>query len=68
MTQAEKKKANAKLKKDLEKEQHEMAKVLMTNRQRKLYNKAEDEQKTKRESVNKLKVKRKTIEKSKNKK
>ena len=39
---AEKKAANAKLKKDLEKESKEMAKVLMTNRQRKLYQKAED--------------------------
>jgi pescadillo protein len=67
-TQAEKKKANAKLKKDLEKEQKELAKVLMTNRQRKLYQKAEEEQTSKKEQVSKLKIKRKTIEKSKNKK
>jgi len=42
-SKAEKRSANAKLKRDLEKEQKEMAKVLMTNRQRKLYQKAEDE-------------------------
>lgn len=63
--QAERKKANAKLKKDLEKEQKELAKVLMTNKQRKLYQKAEDEQKTKKASVQKLKAKRKIIEKKK---
>lgn len=40
-----------------------MAKVLMTNRQRKLYQKAEDEQKVKKEMVTKLKVKRKQIAK-----
>ena len=62
---AEKKAANSKLKKDLEKESKEMAKVLMTNRQRKLYQKAEDQQKTKKETVSKLRVKRKIIEKSK---
>ena len=48
---AEKKAANAKLKKDLEKESKEMAKVLMTNRQRKLYQKAEDQQQAKKETV-----------------
>ena len=62
---AEKKAANQKLKKDLEKESKEMSKVLMTNRQRKLYQKAEDQQKTKKETVSKLRVKRKIIEKSK---
>ena len=41
-SKAEKMAANAKLKKDIEKEQKEMAKVLLTNRQRKLYQKAED--------------------------
>jgi len=66
-TQAEKRKANAKLKKDLDKEQKELAKVLMTNRQRKLYQKVEDEVNTKKEQVNKLKIKRKTIEKGKKK-
>lgn len=44
MTAAERKAANQKLKRDLEKEQKELAKVLMTNKQRKLYRKAEDEQ------------------------
>jgi hypothetical protein len=40
-----------------------MAKVLMTNRQRKLYQKAEDEQKLKKEMVQKLKVKKRQISK-----
>jgi hypothetical protein len=40
-----------------------MAKVLMTNRQRKIYQKAEDEQKTKKEQNQKLRTKRRTIEK-----
>jgi len=62
---AARKATNAKLKKDLEKENKEMAKVLMTNRQRKLYQKAEDDQKSKKEVVNKLKNKRRTIEKKK---
>jgi pescadillo len=35
--------ADAKLKRDLKEEQQEMAKVLMTNRQRKLYQKAEED-------------------------
>jgi hypothetical protein len=35
----------------------------MTNRQRKLYQKAEDEQKTKKAKVSQLKIKRKIIEK-----
>ena len=58
-----KKKFNAKLKKDTEQEQKELAKVLMTNRQRKLYQKMEDDSKTKKETVSKLKTKRKAIEK-----
>lgn len=60
---AARKAQNAKLKRDLEKEQTEMAKVLMTNRQRKLYQKAEDEQKLKKEMVQKLKVKKRQISK-----
>lgn len=42
-----------------------MAKVLMSNKQRKLYRKMEDEQKSKKEQVKKLKAKRKAIEKNK---
>jgi len=42
-----------------------MAKTLMTNRQRKLYQKHEETENTKKATVNKLKIKRKTIEKSK---
>ena len=65
VTAAERKAANQKLKRDLEKEQKELAKVLMTNKQRKLYRKAEDEQASKKEAVKKLKIKRKIIEKKK---
>merc|ERR1711935_557251 len=56
---ARKQAANAKLKKELEQEQEELARTLMTNRQRKLYRKAEDEQKSKKVETQKLKVKRK---------
>jgi len=42
-----------------------MAKVLLTNRQRKLYQKAEDEQNSKKDAVKKLKAKRKVISKKK---
>ena len=61
----ERAKANKKLKEDLEKERKEMGKVLMTNKQRKLYQQAADEVKEKRDNVKKLKVKRKAIEKRK---
>jgi len=54
------------LKKDLEQEQKELAKTLMTNRQRKLYQKMQGEIDTKKEQAKKLKVKRKLIEKKKN--
>jgi len=53
------------LKKDLEVEQKEMAKVLMTNRQRKLYQQAEKDIKVKKDGNKKLKIKRKAIEKKK---
>lgn len=62
---AERSKANAKLKKDLEQEQKEMAKTLMTNRQRKMYQKAQQEIESKQENVKKLRAKRKIIEKKK---
>jgi len=45
-----------------------MAKVLMTNRQRKLYQKVQGDLDQKKEVNQKLKIKRKAIEKSKNKK
>ena len=59
----EKQKKNAKLKRDLKKEQEEMGKILMTKRQRQLYKKAEDEKKSKKEMAKKLKSKKKQIEK-----
>ena len=50
-TAATRKLANAKLKKDLADEQKEMAKTLMTNRQRKLYQKHEQDENKKKETV-----------------
>merc|ERR1712086_973390 len=62
---ASRKAANAQLKKDLEAEQKEMAKVLMTNRQRKLYQQVEKESQVVKDKNKKLKIKRKAIEKKK---
>ena len=62
-TTTERRAADAKLKKDLAAEQKEMAKVLMTNRQRKLYQKVQGEIDQKKEVNQKLKIKRKLIEK-----
>ena len=50
-TAATRKLANAKLKKDLAEEQKEMAKTLMTNRQRKLYQKHEQDENKKKETT-----------------
>ena len=58
-----KKKANEKLKKDIAKEQVELGRSMMTNRQRKMYQKVENEKKVKDEAIKLLKVKRKTIAK-----
>lgn len=58
-----KKKQNEKLKRDIAKEQLELGRSLMSNRQRKLYQKVENEKKVKEEEIKKLKVKRKLIEK-----
>lgn len=55
--------ANQKLKKDLEKEQKELAKTLMTNKQRKLYQTAKDEVKAKKNMARTLRAKRKQIQK-----
>ena len=57
-TKREKMAANNKLKKDLEEERKELGKVLMSNRQRKLYQQAQEEAKGKKSSVKKLKAKR----------
>ena len=64
-TAKERKKANDSIKKELEQEQKEMAKTLMTNRQRKLYQKVQGEIDEKKELNKHLKVKRKLIEKKK---
>ena len=42
-----------------------MAKVLLSNRQRKVYQKAEDEAQAKRDQAKKLRAKRRAIEKKK---
>jgi len=47
MTVAQKAKKEARLKADLKKEQEDMGKMLMTQRQRKIYQKAEESRKAK---------------------
>lgn len=65
MAQQKKLKAvkNQKLKKELQKEQEELGKILMTKRQRQIMEQAEQSNKTKKDQANKLKEKRKQIEK-----
>jgi len=53
------------LKADLQKEQQEMGKMMMTQRQRKLYQKAEETRVAKVQASKKLKEKKKTIAKTK---
>lgn len=65
---ARKQAANAKLKKDLAQEERERGRTLMSNRQRKMYQKLETEKQVKEDEIRKLKVKRKTLEKAKPKK
>lgn len=55
LTAAQKVKKEAKLKAELKKEQQEMGKMLMTQRQRKLYQKAEQTKQAKDEAAKKLK-------------
>lgn len=60
---AQKAKKEAKLKADLEKEQQDMGKMLMTQRQRKLYQKAEESRQEKQKAAKKLQEKKKAIAK-----
>lgn len=54
----QKKIKNVKLKKELKKEQEELGKILMTKKQRRLYDKADQDVKKKKDYVNKLKEKK----------
>lgn len=65
LTAAQKVKKEAKLKADLKKEQEDMGKMLMTQRQRKLYQKAEESRKAKAGVAQKLKAKKKALTKGK---
>jgi pescadillo protein len=65
LSAAQKVKKEAKLKSDLQKEQQEMGKMMMTQRQRKLYQKAEETRKAKVDASKQLREKKKTIAKNK---
>lgn len=65
LTKADRTKKNEKLKRDLKKEQQELGKMLMTNRQRKLYEEVEKSKKTKKAAAKKLVEKKRKLEKHK---
>lgn len=54
LTRADRAAKNDKIKRDLAKEQKEMGKMLMSNRQKKMYQEVEKTQKTKKETAKKL--------------
>lgn len=58
----QKKQKNKKLKKELQKEQEELGKILMTKKQRRLYDQADKSNQKKKEIATKLKEKQKKIE------
>lgn len=68
LTRADKQAKNEKIKRDLKKEQQELGKMLMTNRQKKMYQEVEKTAQKKKAASKKLIEKKKTIEKSKTKK
>ena len=53
---------NAKLKKELAKEQEELGKILMTKKQRQLFEQVDKSNQSKKQQAQKLKEKRKKIE------
>lgn len=61
MTKADKAAKNEKIKKDLKKEQEELGKMLMTNRQKKMYQKVEATKKKNKEATKKLVEKKKQL-------
>ena len=65
LTKADKQAKNDKLKRDLKKEQAELGKMLMTNRQKKVYQEVEKTQQKKKTAAKKLVEKKKRIEKTK---
>jgi len=68
LSQADKKAKNEKIKRDLKKEQQELGKMLMTNRQKKMYQEVEKTAQKKKAASKKLIEKKRNIEKSKQKK
>jgi len=68
LTKADKTAKNDKLKRDLKKEQQELGKILMSNRQKKVYQEVEKTQQKKKAVAKKLIEKKKTIDKKKQKK
>ena len=61
LTKADKAAKNEKIKRDLKKEQEELGKMLMTNRQKKMYQKVEATKKKKKETTKKLIEKKKQL-------
>lgn len=61
MTKADKTAKNEKIKRDLKKEQEELGKMLMTNRQKKMYQKVEATKKKSKEATKKLLEKKKQL-------
>ena len=61
MTKADKAAKNEKIKRDLKKEQEELGKMLMTNRQKKMYQKVEATKKKNKEATKKLLEKKKQL-------
>ena len=63
LTKADKAAKNEKIKRDLKKEQEELGKMLMTNRQKKMYQKVEATKKKNKEVTKKLLEKKKQLSK-----
>jgi hypothetical protein len=65
LTKADKIAKNDKIKRDLKKEQQELGKMLMTNRQKKLFQEVEKTQKKKVSAAKKLIEKKRNLDKAK---
>ena len=63
LSKADRQAKNDKLKRDLKKEQQELGKMLMTNRQKKVFQEAEKTAQKKKTAAKKLVEKKKNIEK-----
>lgn len=65
LTKADKQAKNDKIKRELLKEQQEMGKMLMSNRQKKMFQEVEKTQKTKKAAAKKLIEKKRNLQKAK---